>query len=324
MTGLSALFSLLMMTYGVNHEVEPPVSVIHYFNEKTSTYDIYCENIGPDFYSIELDFEELQGLRPSTPFPLRKTLEPGRHLLMRLSRRELHVEGKFKVKLTYRRGFINYDIKPEFPYLLPLESGTVAKLFCKDSLLSFYPGKTDSCFHVNGFTAHAGDTIFASRRGVVSKLRHLTADTSLHDTGLGYFLDIQHIDGTYGRYDGIQVDSPMIVSYGQLVEAGEPIAIVRKTSVDSTFFSFQVFYYDDRVVTDPIGPTNVKVVSIPIQFHNERLNSCAYCYEVKHPEEIITMEMNKRELRKWMRKTGKKGILPSFINRESDFSAIGN
>ncbi|MFK7807532.1 MAG: M23 family metallopeptidase [Saprospiraceae bacterium] len=316
MTGLSALIGLMMFAFGADHEVEPPVSVIHYYNEKTSTYDIYCENIGPDYYSIELDFEKLQGLRPSTPFPLRKTIEPGRHLLMRLSRRELHVEGKFKVKLTYRRGFIDYDLQDNFPYLLPLKNGTVAELFCQDSLLSFYPGKTDSCFHVNGFNAYPSDTIYASRRGVVSKLRHLAVDTSLHHSSIGYYLDIQHADGTYGRYDGIQVDSPMIVSYGQVVEAGDPIAVVRETTADSTFFSYQVFYYDDRVVTDPIGPMNVKVVSVPIQFHNEKLNSCAHCYEVEHPEAIITMEMNKRELRKWMRKTGKKGILPSFINRE--------
>jgi len=158
---------------------DPPVSIIHFFNEKTLTYDIYCENIAPDSYAIELDFDELAGLKPNVPYPLRKTIAPGRHLIMRLSQNDVDYQGYFKTTLTYRRGRLKYKLEHNYPYLVPLEEGRIAKLVCEDSLLSFYPtpipsGRVQKKYHgldVKGFFAESGQLITAARRGTVSKIK---------------------------------------------------------------------------------------------------------------------------------------------------------
>lgn len=288
---------------------DPPVTVIHFFNEKTLTYDIYCENTAPDVYTIELDFDEISGLKPSVPYPLRRTIEPGRHLIMRLTQRDLDYQGHFKIALTYRHGHLRYNLENKFPYLVPLKEGSIAKLVCSDSLRSFYACpvssgrviKKDTTFYVNGFFAQSGDLITAARRGIVSKINTYKVDSTLANTNLGYFLDIQHADGSYGRYDGIQKDS-MLVEIGQEVEAGEPIALVRKSPEEDTFFSFLVFCYKDKVVTDKIGPSNVKIVTVPVYFQGATSTCCSHSYEVVHPEETIMREMSKRDLRKWNRR----------------------
>jgi hypothetical protein len=83
MTGLYLLISIIGLVGGNGTflEQDPPVRVIHFFNEKTMTYDIYCANESADVYSIELDFEELEGLKPSSPYPLRQTVPPGTELI---------------------------------------------------------------------------------------------------------------------------------------------------------------------------------------------------------------------------------------------------
>ncbi len=301
---------------------DPPVSVIHFFNEKTLTYDIYCENIAPDTYTIELDFEEIAGLKPSTPYPLRKTIEPGRHLVMRLTQKDMDYQGYFKIALTYRRGHLKYKMEQNYPFLVPLKEGSIAKLVCQDSLLSFYPSpissgrlvKKDTVLHIKGFFAKSGAEITAARRGIVSKINNYQIDSTLRTSGLGYYLDIQHADGSYGRYDGIQKDSIFVV-VGQSVEASEPIARVRKSPNEDTFFSFQVFCYEDKIVTDKIGPSNVKRVTVPVHFQGATSTCCSNFYEVVHPEETIIREMNKRELRRWMRKKtkGKSGFKFDWI-----------
>ncbi|MFT4666663.1 MAG: hypothetical protein ACI8YQ_004261 [Polaribacter sp.] len=291
---------------------EPPIGVIHFFNEKTLTYDIYCENTAPDIYTVELDFDELSGLKPSVPYPLRRTIEPGRHLIMRLRQKEIDDQGYFKIALTYRRGCLKYKLEKNFPYLVPIKEGNIAKLVCSDSLLSFYHCpissgrlmKKDTILYINGFFAQSGEEITAARRGIVSKVKNYQTDSTLHDSGLGYYLDIQHADGSYARYDGIQKDS-MLVEIGQLVEAGEPIALVRKSLSGDTFFSLRIFCYEDRIVTDKIGPSNVKLVMMPIHFQGATSTCCSHFYEVVHPEETIIREMSKRELRRWTRKRAK-------------------
>lgn len=305
MLELYTLIGFLSLVFGAEKlsvtETDPPISVIHFFNEKTLTYDIYCENITKENYSVELGFETLSGLRPSTPYPLRKTVEPGRHLLMRLIQKEMDTRGNFKIALSYRKGNLVYNFPKKFPYLIPLKAGSTTRLLCSDSVRANYPLQQDSTFYIKGFYAQSRDTIYAARRGVVSKIQNYAMDSSLVNRGIGYFLDIQQPDGSYGRYDGISADSSF-VEVGDIVEAGDPIARVREDNRDSTYFSFQVFYYDEKVITDPIGPKNTQQIWLPIKFHSMAFPTNSHYYIVEHPEEIITQEMSKRDLRRWSRK----------------------
>jgi Peptidase family M23 len=225
----------------------------------------------------------------------------------------LHDRGHFKVALTYRKGFLNYNIAPDFPYLLPLRAGSQVQPICKDKMLCLYPDKKDSSFDVYGFPVAFGDTVFAARKGVVCKIQNLLADSSLNETGHGYFLDLQHADGTYGRYEGIQTNSPL-VEYGQEVEAGDPIAFVSGQEQQGSLLSFQVFYYTDKVTAEKICPDNTTTVSVPVRFticNTEGGSavelSCSQSYTVVHPMEIITKEMNRKDLRRWMRRNSDKG-----------------
>jgi Peptidase family M23 len=286
-------------------EQDPPVRVIHFFNEKTMTYDIYCANESADVYSIELDFEELEGLKPSSPYPLRQTIPPGTELILRLTQKELHDRGHFKVALTYRKGFLHYAIAPDFPYLLPLRAGSQVQPVCKDRLVCFYPDQKESSFEVYAFPVVLGDTVFAARRGVVCKMQNLLADSSLNETGHGFFLDIQHADGTYGRYEGIEAN-PSFVEYGQEVEAGDPIALVGSEERKASLLSFRVFYYTEKVPAEKICPDNTTTVSVPVHFEGLADFSCHQSYTVVHPLEVITKEMNRKDLRRWMRRKSDK------------------
>ncbi len=284
---------------------EEPVSVIHFFNEKTLTYDIYCENNGPDTYSIELDFEYLIGLRPSMPYPLRKTLPPGRNLVMRLTQHNLESKGSFKIQLTYRKGQLRYDIEQEYPYLFPLSPRQEVRPVCRDSLEPFYRFLKDTSFYMAGFRTHSQDTIFASRRGVVSTIKNHLDHPPENNRFVANYLDVAHSDGTYARYEGIKKNSAMIAP-GQLVEAGDPIALTRPRS-DSLcpLFTFRVFYYDDLVVTRKIGPENTTQTNLPILFHDSipiDSLSCENTYYVRHPKAIICREMTRRAIKRWMKR----------------------
>ena len=286
-------------------DVTEPISIIHYFNEKTLCYDIYCENTGPDFYSIELGFEYLRDLRPSTPYPLRKTVPPGRHLIMKLTQNDINSRGSFKIKLSYRRGKLSYDIDEQFPYLFPLKVGSFARTLCRDSLLLFYPHQKDTCFHLTGFFAQSGDTIFASRRGVVSKIQNFISEDSFNSKNFSNYLDVQHPDGSYGRYEGIQ-NNCALATIGQMVEAGDPIAVVRFIpNTINTFFTFRVFYYSEKVVTRKISHSNTKMTTMPVSFHGltEVVSlCCTQTYPVCHPEDIVMREMSKREVKRWLKR----------------------
>jgi hypothetical protein len=141
----------------------------------------------------------------------------------------------------------------EFPYLLPVSNGKTAQVHSLK-----YSGKTADCdlearsWCGLSFKTRAGDTIFASRRGIVTGLKSNNASTGakMVHSFQENFIEICHADGSFATYRLFQ-NNGIFVSEGDVVEAGQPIGIIGGDNyAEGSHLCFTVSHPTVEQVTD--------------------------------------------------------------------------
>jgi hypothetical protein len=141
------------------------------------------------------------------------------------------------------------------------------------------------CFKIN-----QGDTIYNMRKGDVAAVPNMYYDADRISSGKS--LEIIHRDGTIMIYENIDPDQ-VFIKAGQTIYPGQPLGAI---SVDSILKVYLYMIQKDG---------NLKQLSIKYLVGANKVESFSKNLKnviVKHPTEIITREMSKREIKKFEKK----------------------
>jgi hypothetical protein len=187
-------------------------------------------------------------------------------------------------------------------YLLPLSEHKTTRASKISSISKIFDQTTDSDVFSDGFTYKLGDTICASRAGIIYNIFDESKEGEGRNT---YFssqrnnIGIQHKDGTVGRYS-LLAPIKSLVENGDFVIPGQPIAYFNKES-DKYILLFAVFYLDESKLKSENNKEVYKV--LPANFYiNDVEHSIMLqgnqTYTNTKSEKIIVEELSKKEKKK--------------------------
>jgi hypothetical protein len=203
-------------------------------------YDFYAEN--PNFYPVQLvlRFTEFQNMMSTTKLPYVGTIQPGKHKILNIRRIMLDIPGSFKYTHSTRIGAfpVNYDRATV--YDLPVGKGKETKAIHFDLAGSDDPNKI-----LWGFSMSKGDTVFASREGVVcmmTKSEIVNGYKSGENT-----ITLLHSDNSFGKYEAL-ADSQVFVKMGDVVPKGAALGLGGGSNYAiGTHVRFSVYYVNARI-----------------------------------------------------------------------------
>ncbi len=186
-------------------------------------------------------------------------------------------------------------------YLLPVANG---KSTVVDELS--YVGKISDKdlapknWYSLSFKTEAGDTIYASRRGIVTGLRDNNAsyEPKMMYASQENFIEIFHGDGTFANYRLFR-NNGIFVKEGDIIEAGDPIGIIgAENYLGGSHLRFSVY----RPIIDKHNETakgDYFWEYLRIRFCTSESDNLALSaqktYQAVKPQNLITLEMSKSE-----------------------------
>jgi len=279
---------------------------VQYEEDTEGKYKFYCINENYCNYTIEIFFEDFSNFKKDIQIPYKTEVQYGRNYLFTLETLDPTKCSTFKYNYTYIKGCINPKINRDFTYLLPVGIGKTTETFNIEYLNINKKDPEPKDFYAIGFKTNIGDTIFAARRGIVTSIRD-TANLNLSDYAYSSednYIEIYHKDCSFGQY---QVLKKPLVSLGQEVEAGDPIAIAGgEKYISGSHVRFEVYYnFEQQLKVKNKDGSNIKIywAYVPLFFYTKEENKVRLNFRQKyiseHPDSIIIQEMTKRQLKKW-------------------------
>ncbi len=265
---------------------------------------IYANSLAYCKYTIKLNFTNLSGYtnnRGGNPYIT--NINVGRSQVTRLSLdknagfRSLNYSYSFYPGVAFRKAPNNYT-----HYVLPVATGKTTLVTATSKLSTILGQQSNSYSYAQGFKYELGDTICASRAGVIyninDQLKQGEGNNTVFTSDRNKIY-IQHKDGTLGFYT---ILSPIncLVQNGDNVIPGQPIAVFNKAS-EKYMMLFSIFYLDE----DKIRTDNIKEILTPLPAYyylNENAPSTNLSenqkYESTRSLEIIAEELSNREKKK--------------------------
>lgn len=232
-------------------------------------------------YVFEVTFGDFRNLSPRA-FDKKTIVMPGINRLFTFK----VVDPTESPVLSYQTRFYlaktNAGEQEFSPYLVPIgKNKTVEFLTTTD-------GGSSKIF-IDKFVLNIGDTVYNSRKGVVTALpKNLTEIDRITDNSF----EIRHEDGTIAVYLGLNPEIKEL-KLGQVVFPGEPIGIIGS----SKLLTFKVFEIQDegRLNTLKIIYSGPEARLLPAQ---NLVGTKVY-----YPVDIIKKEMTKKEISKYEKHT---------------------
>ncbi|MTB50827.1 M23 family metallopeptidase [Lewinella sp. W8] len=300
---LLCLFSLPAVTYAQTHTVKVNRDV----KQRGDSRDIVFSATNTSFERKTIILELNGGVykRADGGIPVITTLSPGMNRLVTLfETRDTPGYG-----YTYLTGCLDTEPK-EVTYLLPIAPGKSTRIDTLSNLEAKYMGrKAPQNWIAYWMSATPGDTIFASRRGIVITAK--TVEGNGFDRGVNYssfrtYVTIEHEDCTRGHYELFDRES-LFVKEGDEVEAGTPLGIVDEGEAYSSGCHLR-FYVDYPEITRQVMRQKRKdrSHSTEIIYVNPRFSEIGQplpgeTYRSTHPEKVIFQEMSKRQIKRYQK-----------------------
>ena len=265
---------------------------------------IYANSLAYSKYTIKLNFSSISGYtnnRGGNPYIT--TVNTGRSQVTKLSLdknagfRSLNYNYSFYPGVSFRKAPNNYT-----HYVLPVANGKTTLVTATSQLSTILGQQSNSYSYAQGFKYELGDTICASRAGVIyninDQLKQGEGNNTVFTSDRNKIY-IQHKDGTLGFYT---ILSPIncLVQNGDNVIPGQPIAVFNKPS-EKYIMLFSIYYLDEEKIRND----NIKEILTPLPAYyylNENAPSTNLSqnqkYESTRSLEIIGEELNNREKKK--------------------------
>jgi hypothetical protein len=264
-------------------------------------YRIMAEKTKPGTYTCTVTFKQLVGYNcseGSTEFTATIT-NYGAQQIALITPIENASSFSLNYSYSYTRGKNISKLDSLFPHLLPIQVGknmqTSGVYFVGDLI-----GKNNANFYAMGFKYQLGDTICATRAGIVydffdkAEARH---ENELFSTKTRNSIYLEHGDGTMSKYN-ILSSIKVLVTLGEKVLPGQPLAVFDKPEKDYTML-LNIFYLNLKSkATNGSNYFDIRPRFV-LSKDNTNLAVANTLYPlVLHPIEIITKELSNKEIKK--------------------------
>ena len=266
---------------------------------------INATNLANCKYTVVIHFTELSGytnLFGSNTYMT--TINEGKTQLLKLITDKNAGSRAYNYRYTYYPGTAFRKAPNNYAhYLLPVSEHKTTRASKISSISKIFDQTSDSEVFSDGFTYKLGDTICASRAGIIYNIFDESKEGEGRNT---YFssqrnnISIQHKDGTVGRYS-LLAPIKSLVENGDFVIPGQPIAYFNKES-DKYVLLFAVFYLDEAKLK---SENNKEIYTLlPANFYVNDVESSIMLqgnqtYTNNKSAKIIVEELSKKEKKKF-------------------------
>jgi hypothetical protein len=247
-------------------------------------------------YTVKIEFLQLDNLESLEGNILFKVAEPGKTNLLKLQSIYINEKTGFRYNTKLFKGNLEIFDPSITSYLVPLEPGTIVSmrpLTVQNTRIGDYVGV--------GFFFETPAFICAPRKGIISEIKMDQESISSDPVDLESenFIEIYHPDGTFSRLSGPKLNSAK-VAVGETVFPGQVIA---ESSNQANEANHHVKMIQSRWEMTEKGVIWVNF-PVPVFSDQKEIQSNETLDVLKsiHPIELISKEMDKKELKKFLSK----------------------
>lgn len=306
-------FFLLLTTSINNLQAQERGIEINSKRNADKSVDFTYEKKIPGTYTVKIKFNSLRNTI-ADEFKAVVKHSTGSLLTLKPERPDQHINYAYST--SYTRGDENAKIDSLFQYTLPYKDGKEIQIIESGNVGEKYLGKEKhKSWKSYSVTTKTPDSIFAMRKGIVIEIKNeYPTDTLV--TGYIYTskrngIIIEHEDGTYGSYWGLKMDS-MPIELGDTVYPSTLLGVIDRFNNKNYVLHFHIYYIG---VKDYVFDQNATLKTAKTRFsyltpffHTKegivqiisKNKYTAHCNQ-----EILTKEMSKKELKKFLKTINK-------------------
>ncbi len=308
-------FFILSFCILLGNTVFSQVSPINCTTEQNNdrTYSIFAENSAYADYTVKLTFNNLVGYKS---YNINNdvaivTASRGKKEVIKLTPENNASTYSFNYRYQYFPGIALRKAPAEnsAKYLLPGTPDNVIRISKVSNIKETLNQKLANEFYSTGFMYTMGDTICATRAGLVYEcsdaVKEAEKGNEIFRSGRNSIY-VQHKDGTIGRYS-IRNPIQLLVTPGDNVVPGQPLAYFNKESVQYSVL-FSVEYLDEKTLSADKTNGSAQNIeyykTIPASFcvsddgKTIELETPNQTFKIVHPSTVIGAELSKKEKKK--------------------------
>ncbi|SIS64773.1 M23 family metallopeptidase [Belliella pelovolcani] len=260
---------------------------------------MYAENSTPIPYSVTIYYKNLQNLIPDGGMTTIKVVPPGQTLVGKLKKSN---PSQSSTNLNYsfisRPGDYRAKTDDNIIYLPPVKSGVVIKATPMTHIENALRGEEVNDSYVGlSITFEEPTIISAPRKGIVSdmKINEKIEGNNVYFNAIDNFIELYHGDGVFTRIKVLKPGSAM-VKVGDTVFPGDPLA---ESAGENYGAGPHVRMVQSRLVKsgEEVTRENIEVLLRGSEGKGIQIKEMTEI-TVEHPEELIILEMTKKEKKK--------------------------
>ncbi len=291
-------FTLLLLFFlAIGQKLEAQIT-IDTERDKDNNVNFYANNPKEIPYSVILNFSQLQNMTTPAGGNTTAVANPGRTKVATL-RPTLAGQGtNYRYSFSFAKGNLYAKSKVDPVYLVPVEEGVVVKAALNNPLAATVGDESAKGSYVGvSFMFDQPTQIVAPRKGIIAEMK---MDAKVEGQNLSFareenYIEIYHEDGTFTKLTVLKSGSEK-VKVGQQVFPGD---ILAESGGENYSQGPHVRMINIRTVKDN---DRLNYQPFPVFFVSDKGNLEVKQYvtfSTVHPEEVITMEMSKKELKSY-------------------------
>ncbi len=278
-------------------------------NNPDNSISIYVNSQAKADYTIKIVFSSLSGYTSTSMMNSNVFLgiaHPGEMELIKFKRDNTAANFGFQYRYYFFPGR-SFQRPPDegFKYLLPATATNQLRVTMVSSTVSPLSQALKTEYRGTAFVYKPGDTICASRAGVVYDCSDTVKVGERTETVLNRNRNriyMEHRDGTIGIY-GVLAPIKLLVKPGDEVFPGQPLAVFTVESPKMMVLFSTLYLEEKRLLSENAPDNNAYFIYMPTHFWAGENDPASILetqkkYNVQHPKEIVSAEMTKREKKK--------------------------
>lgn len=241
---------------------------------------------------LNIDLADLENTVFTEPLPYVKKLDPGFNSLFTLLRDPDADVPRFTYQLRVFRSNPVAKVDLSFPYVLPFKTGEEVEVVAVDDIDGFWGQDEPESWYATGFSAQAGDEVFATRSGIIAEVvgESRSGEAQKWYNAWTNAITVLQEDGTLICYHNVIGDSK-VLKVGEKVFAGQEIGKIAKNANTLVILIWHesLFSKSPRFIIPRFVSKQQEVPEILIVSNQ---------YTVVHPQETLELEMSAKEKRK--------------------------
>jgi len=240
---------------------------------------------------------ERTSFRETTPYV--KMLNPGFNALFTLQREDEAGAPYFIFDVKTYRSNPLAEVNLDFPYLIPFSPGNTVTPFEVKSIERFWGSEEPKGWRATGFSATPGDAVFASRMGQIVEItgQNRGGDSKFWYNTWSNAITLLQPDGTLITYKNV-IDEGNKLKLNETIYPGQQLGVVSPQANDVVL----MIYYN-TLISDEL---QFIIPQFVISVGKYEIITGTRPIEVVRPDEVVGLEMTKKELKRYLsNKNGK-------------------